>query len=94
MDNKIYLISLYDLYIELFTDKQRMYFESYYYDDLSLSEIADNYEISRNAAYKQIKEVEKKLLYYEECLKLNDKRQKILNLIKDEKLKNKILDIL
>lgn len=94
MDNKIYLISLYDLYIELFTDKQRMYFESYYYDDLSLSEIADNYEISRNAAYKQIKEVEKKLLYYEECLKLNDKRKKILNLIKDEKLKNKILDIL
>ncbi len=94
MDNKIYLISLYDLYIELFTDKQRMYFESYYYDDLSLSEIADNYEISRNAAYKQIKEVEKKLLYYEECLKLNDKRKKILNLIKDERLKNEILDIL
>lgn len=94
MKNKIYLINLFDLYGDLFTDKQKKYFEEYYFDDLSLSEIADNYCVSRNAAYKQIKEVEKKLLEYENKLKMYDKKEKILRLIKDEELKTKILDIL
>lgn len=94
MKNKIYLINLFDLYGELFTDKQKEYFEEYYFNDLSLSEIANNYSVSRNAAYKQIKEVEKKLIEYENKLKMYDKKEKILELIKDDKLKEEILDIL
>ena len=42
------IIELYDIYGLLLTDKQRMYFEEYYFMDLSLQEIADNYEISKN----------------------------------------------
>ena len=64
--NKIYLNEIYVYYKELFTDKQQMYFEDYYMNDLSLSEIAENYEISRNAVHNQLKIVEEKILYYEE----------------------------
>ncbi|MDE7213906.1 MAG: DNA-binding protein, partial [Anaeroplasmataceae bacterium] len=51
------IISLYDAYGLLLTDKQRDYFESYYFDDLSISEIASNFEVSRNAVFDQIKRV-------------------------------------
>ena len=40
------IISLYDLYYNLLTDKQRDYFEEYYFSDLSISEIAINFDIS------------------------------------------------
>ena len=52
-DSREYLIELYDLYQRLLTEKQQMYFESYYFLDLSLSEIAENYNISRNGVYDQ-----------------------------------------
>ena len=65
-DSREYLIELYDLYQRLLTEKQQMYFESYYFLDLSLSEIAENYNISRNGVYDQIKRVEQSLYDYEE----------------------------
>ena len=34
MDNRDYLIILYDYYYKLFNDKQREYFELYYFDKL------------------------------------------------------------
>ena len=42
-DSREYLIELYDLYQRLLTEKQQMYFESYYFLDLSLSEIAKKF---------------------------------------------------
>lgn len=92
MEEKIYLISLYDYYGELLTAKQRNYFEEYYFNNLSLKEIADNNKISRNAVFRQIKESSVKLKYYEEKLELYEKRKKINYLIEglDEKIKNKI----
>ena len=53
----LYIISLYDTYNSLLTDKQKLYFEDYYFNNLSLSEMSENYEVSRNAIHKQIKEV-------------------------------------
>jgi predicted DNA-binding protein YlxM (UPF0122 family) len=38
---------LYDFYGELLTDRQKEFFDYYYNDDLSLSEIAENAGISR-----------------------------------------------
>ena len=73
MDNRIYLINLYDYYSELLTDKQREYFEDYYFDNLSLAEISENNNISRNAIHKQLKEVTLKLENYEEKLMLFQK---------------------
>ena len=45
MDEMIYYNELYDLYGCLLTDKQREYFEEYYFNNLSFSEIADNFDI-------------------------------------------------
>ena len=50
-DKREELISLYDVYGVLLTDKQKSYFEEYYFDDLSFSEIALNHGISRNGVF-------------------------------------------
>ena len=60
MDNRDYIILLYDYYGELFSIKQREYFEDYYFNNLSLGEIGDNIGISRNAIHKVIKNVKNK----------------------------------
>ena len=90
MEDFIYLNNLYDIYKELLTEKQKIYFTDYYQDNLTLSEIAENNNVSRNAIHKQLKETIKNLENYEEKLKILEKSNKILNLIKDENLKNKI----
>ena len=96
MDNRIYLIDLYDLYGELLTDKQQAYFEDYYFDNLTLQEIAENNDISRNAVHKQLKEAEDKLNHFENILKIYNKNKRIKEICENlnEEYKNKILDIL
>lgn len=94
MEENIYITNLYDCYGELLTDKQKEYFLDYYFDNLTLSEIADNNSVSRNAIHKQLKETENKLKEYESKLKLYEKKEKILDLIKDEKIKEKIKELL
>ncbi len=57
----------------------------YYLDDFSLGEIADEYGVSRQAVYDNIKRTEAMLEEYEEKLLLFDKfqrRSKLLNEIK------------
>lgn len=83
MDKKIYLNNLYDYYSELFTDKQKEYYESYYFQDLSLSEIAENSNVSRNAVHGQIKIVEEKLEFYENILGLYQKSIKMKEILKE-----------
>ncbi len=96
MDNQILLGILYDYYGELLTDKQQKYFKDYYFDNLTLSEISENYNISRNAIHKTLKEIEEKLLYFEQKLKLYEKNIKIKKIIAnlDDNLKNKILELI
>lgn len=97
MENRDYLIILYDYYGELLSDDNRKYFEDYYFDNLSLSEIAENNNISRNAVHKHIKSAEEKLMFYEEKLSLYKKETMInqrLKEIKDQSLRKKILKIL
>ena len=88
------LIELYDLYNSLLTEKQKNYFENYYFDDLSISEIAMNYNISRNGVYDQLKRVEISLLEYEEKLNLAKKIFKIESLNETEFTKENILNII
>ena len=96
MDKTIYYNNLYDYYGELLTDKQKEYYELYYFENLSLSEIADTMNVSRNAAHNQLKIVIEKLDYYEEKLKLFEKKKKITSLIStlDDKIKNRIEEII
>lgn len=49
MDKTLRMTLLFDFYGELLTEKQREYFDLYYNDNLSLSEIAENERISRQA---------------------------------------------
>ena len=85
MDSRDYMVMLYDFYGELFNDKQREYFEDYYFNNLSLAEIADNFGVSRNAIHKGIQTVEQRLKFYEEKLGLYRKNKIICDIIKLEK---------
>ncbi len=87
-------MALYDIYRELLTDKQRQYFEDYYFEDLSISEIADNRDVSRNAVFDQIKRVTLILNDYERKLKWLSKTKQISNLVMPQVLKDEIMNIL
>ena len=52
-----YHIALFDTYKGLLTEKQQEYFILYYYEDYTLSEIAEYKGVSRNAGFDQIKKV-------------------------------------
>ena len=96
MDKVIYLTNLFDYYGELLTNKQQTYFKDYYFGNLTLSEIAENENISRNAVHKQIKEAENKLKHYENILMQYQNSLKIKEIIKDlnPEIKNKIEELL
>ena len=94
MKKEIYITILYDYYESLLKEEDKKYFEDYYFENLSLSEISENNNISRTAIHKRIKKVEQTLESFESKLKLYDKEKKIMNLIKDEELKEKIKNIL
>ena len=90
------LIELYDLYYKLLTNKQREYFEDYYFNNLSFSEMAEDYDVSRNAVFKQVHIVINKLNEYESILHLKEKKDKLNIILKDapENIKNKIEEIM
>jgi predicted DNA-binding protein YlxM (UPF0122 family) len=82
MEETLYITNLYEYYKELLTDKERLYFEDYYYDNLTMEEIADNNAVSKNAVSKTLIEVKNKLNDYESKLKLKanyDSIKKILS---------------
>jgi len=54
----------------MLTEKQREFVELYYFDDLSLAEIAEQFEISRQAVHDNIRRAGAQLLDYESKLKL------------------------
>lgn len=95
MDKTNYYIFLYDFYGNLLNEKQQQYFEYYYFDNLSLKEISDLLDVSRNAIHKSLKMVEKKLDFYESKLNLYEKREKLDLVIDklDDSIKNKIKEI-
>ena len=86
--NRVYLNDLYDLYSKLLTDKERLVFEDYYQNDLSLSEISENESVTRNAIHKTLKNVENKLIDYEEKLGLYDKKNQLLKAIENNDIKS------
>ena len=97
MKEVVYYNNLYDLYGDLLTDKQREYFEDYYFNNLSFSEMAENYNVSRNAVFKQIHIVTDKLEEYENKLKLFEKKEKLLKVIDsvtDKNLKEELEELL
>lgn len=72
---------LFDFYQELLTPKQRNYMMLYYLDDHSLGEIAEVYDITRQAVYDNIRRTEAMLEEYEAKLQLFEKFQKRQQLV-------------
>lgn len=103
MDKLSFITLLLDFYGNLLTEKQRMIMSFHFEEDMSLSEISEEFNISRQAVHDIIKRSEKILFQYENELKLVDKflkqRQKlievkeILNSLNDERIK-KAVDII
>ena len=78
---------LYDFYHSLLTPKQRNYMSLYYLDDFSLGEIAENFNVSRQAIYDNIKRTESMMEDYERKLGLFQKFKERTRLISEFKKK-------
>ncbi len=100
--NFIYSI-LYDYYGDLLKDNQANVVDLYYNQDYSLSEIAEDMNISRQGVHDALKRAEKSLMEYEDKIKLHYKYDryskaaenilKLASSINDEKYKDIIENI-
>ena len=69
-ENSIKISILLDIYGKLLTEKQYNLLNDYYNNDLSLAEIAENENITRQAVRDNLKKGERKLFDYEEKLSI------------------------
>lgn len=83
MEKNVKVSILLDIYGNLLTDKQKNLLNDYYNNDLSLSEIAENENITRQAVRDNLKKGENNLIEYEEKLNIMQKK-----LLQQEKIKN------
>ena len=76
---------LYDYYGELLTDRQRMCFDLYHNQDYSLSEIAQELQVSRQGVYDNLSRAEALLRNMEEktgCVKRDLNNRKVMRTIR------------
>lgn len=83
MEEKVKISILLEIYGNLLTEKQYEYMDLYYNQDLSLSEIGDNNDITRQAVRTILLKSKKKLEEYEKQLKFMQKEVKIKNCIEE-----------
>lgn len=70
MEKIVWQALLYDFYGELLNDHQKSIFEEYVLDNLSLGEIAEEHNISRQGVHDIVKRADKALNDYEDKLHL------------------------
>ena len=83
MEEKVRISILLEIYGNLLTEKQYEYMDLYYNQDLSLSEIGDNEDITRQAVRTILLKSKKKLEEYESKLKFMQKEEKIKKCIEE-----------
>ena len=100
LDEFIEIANLLEIYSPLLSEKQREYLEDHFENDLSISEIAKNNNVSRQAIFDNIKRGVALLYEYENKLNFHkikqDIREKLIDLkenFTEEKLKNIIEDL-
>jgi len=86
LERAVRIGNLFAFYEELLTERQQEMIRLYFYHDLSLGEIADEYSISRQAVYDNLQRAEAALEDYEAKLGLVKKHKK--NQVKVKKLAN------
>ena len=77
LDEFVEIANLLEIYSSLLSEKQREYLEDHFENDLSLSEIAKNNDVSRQAIYDNIKRGVALLYDYEDKLKFYQMKKKI-----------------
>jgi len=98
MKDFVYYNELFEIYSALLTENEKESFKEHYHEDLSLSEIAEEKNISRAAVHKTVNNVIDKLNFYESILKIQENNKTLkecleLNDIKSIKEKiNELLD--
>ena len=86
---------LFSIYGDLLTPKQQEIMKDYFLFDLSLGEIAENYNISRSAVLDSLKKSKAYLLEIDSKLHLLEKNKVISNIINNKNLTaNEIRDLL
>ena len=83
MEEKVRISILLELYGKLLTEKQYEFMDLYYNQDLSLSEIGDNEDITRQAVRTILLKSKKKLEEFENQLKFMQKEEKIKKCIEE-----------
>jgi|LSQX01.3.fsa_nt_gb predicted DNA-binding protein YlxM (UPF0122 family) len=76
MEARVQMALLYDFYGSLLTAKQQRFMELYFGEDLSLGEIASEFNVSRQAVYDILSRAEASLRGYEERLRLVESYQR------------------
>ena len=97
MEKDFLYVELFEIYKNLLTERQKEMFSSIYLYDLSLSEVAEPENMSRQSVYDAVKKVKAKLLEYENSLGLRKKFTEInaeVNKTNDKQLIEKIREII
>lgn len=86
---------LLDFYGDILSDRKKQVLDLYYNDDLSLSEIAEQLDITRQAVRELIKKAESELYFYEDKLKLMNRfnasselAQRVISACRSETVRN------
>lgn len=97
LDKFVEIANLFEIYSSLLSEKQKEYLEDHFENDLSLSEIAKNNNVSRQAIYDNIKRGIVLLYDYEDKLKFyqikKNIREELMNL-KENYTKEKLEKII
>lgn len=93
MEEREYLIELFLIYKNLLSIKEIKYFENYYFEDLSLTEISEIEKVSRSYISKLINSIKDKLNDYETKLNLYKKSEVIKSVIEKEE-NEELIDLL
>ena len=97
LDKFVEIANLFEIYSSLLSEKQKEYLEDHFENDLSLSEIAKNNNVSRQEIYDNIKRGIPLLYDYEDKLKFyqikKNIREELMNL-KENYTKEKLEKII
>ena len=81
LEDKLNIINLIDTYGSLLTDIKLEILQDYYFEDISLGEIAQNRQISRQAVHDSISKSVEKLKNFEDNLKIISKTKEIKSIL-------------
>lgn len=90
MEKNVMISILFEYYGKLLSKKQHDSIELYYEEDLSLTEIADLQNVSKQSISETIKRSEKALIEYEEKLGLYKRMSELQSLV--DSLEEKLMD--